>query len=69
MIRTLSICVLAGCLAFAACGDKAGKAPDQKANVTSTTDPTREPVAETPDGSAANTGNRTNGAQAPTAQK
>jgi hypothetical protein len=54
---------------FAGCGDKAGKAPDQKANVASTTDPTREPVAETPGGSAASTGNRTNGAQAATAQK
>jgi len=70
MIRTVLIPLIAACLALSACSrDNASPAPDQKANVTSTTTPTREPIAETPDGSAANTGNRANGAQAATGRK
>jgi PBP1b-binding outer membrane lipoprotein LpoB len=62
--------LVAGWLVLAGCStQKAQPAPAQKAEVTSGTEPTRRPVAETPDGSAANTGNRVNGQQAPVDKK
>ena len=66
----MGIFITGGWLLLAGCSSqKAQPAPEQKADVTSTTDPTRRPVAETPDGSAANTGNRVNGEQVPAGKK
>jgi hypothetical protein len=69
-LTTLRMFLAAGCLAMAACNSQqAQPASEQKADVSSTTEPTRNPVAGTPDGSAANTGNRVNGQQVPAGKK
>lgn len=70
MIR--KIAVVAAGLAYAVlmgCADHASPAPEHKANVASTNEPTRVPLAATPDGTAANTGNLANGQQSQAGKK
>ena len=67
MRHKIGFIVLGGsALLLASCGDPAKPAPSQLAPVTQQTQPVKTPVAATPDGSEANTGNRVNGIQAPT---
>ena len=67
MTTKVLMCLAAAGLMLAGCnkGQTAQPAMAQEAPVSSTYDPTNRPVALTPDGSAANTGNRVNGTQNP----
>ena len=65
MTFKLPICLAAVALLLAGCSksQSARQAPAQGSAVSSTYNPTDRPVALTPDGSDANTGNRVNGTQ------
>jgi len=69
MTKGLLISLTAAGMTLGSCNESAHPAPEQKAVVSSSSAPTSQPLAVIPDGSAANTGNRANGEQAPTGHK